>query len=205
MPTASERGPRPAELPRRQDPHDRVRVPVRDLRLHPAGRLPQRLSDARRQARVRSYLREQRRAAPVLRLSVQPAERQRLQRLARRRHGRDPRRRLRGAGRGAGAAQRGGQRPHGAGPRRARRRGARHISRRCLRSPRASRSCGSRSPRASSPADCPSAAPPTWRSRPCPSRRCTWAWARSPASWRRRGASRSSWGARSSACRCCCG
>ena len=53
--------------------------------LHSAGRLPPRLPDARRPARVRPQLRRQQGAAPVLRRAVRPADGRRLHRLARRR------------------------------------------------------------------------------------------------------------------------
>ena len=95
---------------------------VRALRLHPAGRLP-RTPTRRPPTAWRSP-----RASPTtsaLRLFYGAPhdllERRRLHRVARRRDAGDRRRRLRAAGRGAGAAHRGGHRPHGGRPRRARR------------------------------------------------------------------------------------
>ena len=65
------------------------------LRVYPARRLPPRLPDARGAPRVRPQLRRQQGAAPVLRRALRPAHSRRLHRLARRRHARDLRRRVR--------------------------------------------------------------------------------------------------------------
>ena len=74
---------RPSHLARCAGPHDRVRLPVRSGRVHPADQLPPHVSDDCRSSVVRARLRHEQGRRPVLRQGVRPAERRRLQRVAR--------------------------------------------------------------------------------------------------------------------------
>ena len=126
---------RRAGVPRRPDPHDRVRLPVRRARLHPAGRLPPRLPDARPTgSRSRTASATTRRVRLFYGVAVRPADGRRLHRLAGRRDAGDLRRRVRAAGRGARAAGRGGRRADASSSSPGSSAGARRTSRRWRRS-----------------------------------------------------------------------